>query len=172
MNISTVRITHDYFEGMDYFNKLDDFNCGVKTMNDFLNFDARKLDEVGEGSTYLYIDEDTKSLIGYYTIKCSSIQIKEGRYPKVFPAIEVSRFAITESYQGIGLSQSLFSDLIDEIRYINDNYVGVKFITLFSISDKSFKFYSDFDFEVGNEETTIVLEDDINYNCTFMFALL
>lgn len=166
MNISTVRI------GYDYFDEINDFNCGVETMNDFLNFEARNLDESGEGSTYLYIDEDTKSLIGYYTIKCSSIQIKEDRYPKVFPAIEVSRFAITETYQGIGLSQSLFSELVDEIRYINDNYVGVKFITLFSISDKSFKFYHDFDFEIEDEKTTSVLQDDINYKCTFMFALL
>jgi len=166
MNISTLRI------GYDYFDELDDFNCGVKTMNDFLNYDARRLDENGEGSTYLYIDEDSKSLIGYYTIKCSSVQIKEGRYPKVFPAIEVSRFAIDEHYQGEGLSQSLFSELIGEIKYINDNYVGVKFITLFSISDKSFKFYSHFDFEVGDDETVKVLDDDINYKCTFMFALI
>ena len=132
-------ITHNF--GVDYsisFRKvgpndselLSEFECENTTIRDFVRYQSLKSKK---DVTYIFIDNENKSVIAFCSICCTGISITEYEeddinkpYNSTIPAIEIDFFAVDERYRSIPLddtskkhdtlSNALFLYMIDHIK--------------------------------------------------------
>lgn len=89
------------------------FRCGEPSLDVFLERYAwQNQTRHHLGVTYVAVDDDTRRVLGYFTLAAASISCDEdvpgvpGGYAEV-PAIRVGRLAVDERVQGIGLGAEL-----------------------------------------------------------------
>lgn len=126
------------------------FNCGVDSLDEFLRLHAIYYGEIGEGKTTVYIDDNVDKIIGYHTLKCSSIKINQpemSENDRILPAIEIARLAIDRRYQKRWIGADILTLAISDINDIKNKFAGVMAITLFA-HPKAVGFYEKFGFEV------------------------
>lgn len=91
------------------------FNCGVGNLNDYLKYNAAEYDRIGEGKTTLLIDKTYNRVMGYFTIKCSSMSVEDPEMnpgqPRVIPGVEIARFAMDSRYQRKHIGSGLFINI-------------------------------------------------------------
>ncbi len=90
------------------------FDCGDEALNQYLQKYARKSHEKGGAKTYLAINQDDNSILGYYCLSPASIAyarvpnlIKRGLARHEVPAFRLGRLAVDLSAQGQGLGGQL-----------------------------------------------------------------
>ena len=132
------------------------FDCGNSYLNQFLRSpDAL---DAGVGKTFVFLTENTESIVGYYNLSCGSLDEIEGdvRY-KIGGTIHIGYFAIDEKFQhqlqattpnGIHLywGDVLLEECLSRIEAIRSQQVGVSFVTLAS-SEAGERLYRHHDFE-------------------------
>lgn len=125
-----------------YKDFVQSFNCGNEVMDNYLKDKA--IDDP-QATTFITIDVEDQTIIGYYTLSCSGLVLTHG-YDKitVYPAVEIKMFAIDEKYQHLpysddedygNLSSMLFSDVIGHIYQFTDEQCGADKILLHSVPD-------------------------------------
>jgi hypothetical protein len=124
---------------------LSTFNCGEDCMedemNEYLRDSALLYNKSGEGKTTIFIDEDLNCIVGYYTLKCCCMKLDYSDADSVIPSIEISRFATDIKYQHKRffdkedgtISDFMIAHAISNIRYLRDNYVGIRTIMVFAL---------------------------------------
>ncbi|SFL65810.1 hypothetical protein [Pelosinus propionicus] len=137
-----------------------DCNSPKSTMTDFFidtNY-AYKHHKKGEAITKVLVDTEKDCIVGYFTLKCSSLQweyedeFTNKEVKDALPAIEISRFAIDKNYQGkkcpivgyeeLNFSDYLFDNIMDFIIIIRETFAGISGIILYSVDDaKALSFY-------------------------------
>jgi len=162
-------IKHDY--GVEYsisFKKVDPndseilsgFECEYPAIRDF----AREKSINSEKDvTYIFIDNENKSVIGFCSICCTGISYsvseisgeEKKEFDSSFPAIEIDFFAVDEKYRSIPfdkdsgryetLSKYLFLYMIKFIENIALSVVGATHICLYAVP-KAKSFYTRCDF--------------------------
>jgi GNAT superfamily N-acetyltransferase len=92
----------------------DAFDCGEKALNEFLRRYARKSHEMGGAKTFLAIDDDDKTILGYYSLSPCSIAyartpelVRRGLARHDVPAFRLARLAVDLKVQGQGLGGQL-----------------------------------------------------------------
>ncbi len=101
-----------------YFDKITSFDCGNDTINDYLIHQAGvDIDTV----TYLVINTDDNSIIGFVSLCCSGIKyVADDSFQATLPSIEIKYFAILNSLHKLIYDDSdkhfYFSD-IEEMSY-------------------------------------------------------
>lgn len=186
-------ITHNY--GLEYsisFKKVDpkdsnilkEFECENATIRNFARNQSIKS---SKNVTYLFIDEENKTVIAFCSISCTGISITELEeddedkpYRTTIPSIGIDFFAVDERYRSIPLdetsgkydtlSNALFLFMIDHIKKIATTVVGATHICLYSVK-KAKNFYKRCDFV---EFTTYMNRDERPYikNCIPMFYVI
>lgn len=153
-----------------HFLPIGDFQCGIedKPMETFLKCEAMECDEVGEGNTFLVIDENN-SIIGYYTIKCNAMQFQVENMDKVYPAVEISRLAVDYRYERKGFGSAIFNHIL-EIIYDLKKEIGIKYLMLFSVPS-AIGFYKKFGFLEFPSDITILPSWEVD-GCKGMYAVL
>lgn len=171
---------------------LDRFDCisEDKSMNEFLQKEAFNCHSEGKAITKIVFDKDQNDIIGYYTLKCSSLRLnidKEDGTQEVFvePAIEIARIAINKQYQGKECNfknykkkkyaEFVYDHIMDDVEKIRDQYAGVTVITLFAVNDKkTLRFYDKLKFErvFGNQGAKTVFKSTDNIDCIPMVKWL
>ena len=91
------------------------FECGNASINKYLSENALSDDET---VTYIYLDTDNGSVIGFASLACSGITVSMEGYRKTFPAVEIKYFALATEYQKMRLMDN--EGFIDEHYYISD----------------------------------------------------
>ena len=90
------------------------FDCGDASMNDFLLRYARQSHDQGAAKTFLAIDDNTKAILGFYSLAPASLTYH--RVPEVVqrglachdvPGFRLARIAIHQTRQGQGLGGQL-----------------------------------------------------------------
>jgi len=146
------------------------FNCGEPSMDGFLKQWALEYDKIGEGKTFLLHDKAENLIVGYFTLKCSSISIFDEEMDeesRVLPAIEISRFAIDNKYQDMHIGTTVFAAVIHLINKLKEEFIGVRLITLFAIPNpKVIHLYKNFEFGDDSEGMEISKE---NPELVFMY---
>ncbi|MDT8298920.1 MAG: hypothetical protein RQ801_11500, partial [Spirochaetaceae bacterium] len=95
------------------------FDCGEKSLNDYLRFYALKNDKNSICRVFIVHDpqDDPKAVLGYYAVSSAQIAFEdypEGisgkitRYP--IPAVKIGRLACSLSVQGQGVGAALLRD--------------------------------------------------------------
>lgn len=149
-----------------------EFNCGVVSVNSFLQDHALNYGKTGEAKTHLILDKQNKKLIGYFSIKCSSIKIEPPitPHPRMIPAIEISWFGVSIDYQNLGFGKKILSYIIDFINKLKKRKLGVRLITLFAIPNVV-NFYEKIGFNKATEDVEIFCNPG-NEGCIPMFFIL
>ncbi len=154
------------------------FDCGNYYINQFLK-SGNALDP-GFGKTYVWLDEDRTTIIGYYNIAAGCIieTTSDDSY-KMGGAVHINEFAIDLHFQdktyddnnSIYLSDILLSDCINRVEFIRGKFLGVAFITLCS-TQEGYKFYKRNQFDDIEEEMKIPKIESKEDDCIPLYYAL
>jgi hypothetical protein len=141
---------------------LKKFKCNHSAMEYFLINEAYPYHIIGEGITKVVVDDESNTIIAYYTLKCDSIKYIESEMqinPRYIPCIEISRIAVLKSWQngikGKHLGTELMEYIITFIKEEIASKVGCRYISLHAVLDKV-KWYNErLKFEIGTDEREI-----------------
>lgn len=118
------------------------FDCGHEGMNNFLVFKAEEYSDLYDGLTKLIIDNKTKKIIGYYTLKNASLLFKPDDKIRGIPAIEIFRLAIDNKYQDKGIGTEVLKTIFSDAYEYSNTFSSSKMIILYAInSEKCINFY-------------------------------
>jgi len=135
---------------------LGDFSCvKEETMREFLLNDAIEYDLNGEGNTFLVLDN--KKLIAYFTLKCSSVQIKDDQYDgeiRNIPTIEISKIAVDDNCEGKGIGKNIMNYIIAMTNKLKEK-IAIKYLMVFSISSAVSFYTYKFKFEEFGENYVV-----------------
>ncbi|MTO10438.1 GNAT family N-acetyltransferase [Turicibacter sanguinis] len=190
-----VKVSYSYFktqiDNLEYFRKLDDFNCGDQGLNDFLQGQAIFFHGEGRGLTTLIINEENNDIMGYYTIRCNALQYDtkstEMRYVitpgednstekyinlyEVIPVVEITRFAIDDKYKRKKVGATVLSNLIIEIINNIASIIGVTAIFVLS-SETAVDFYKYIGFEEFPEDIQKRIKESETSRCKGLYYTL
>ncbi len=91
------------------------FDCGDKSLNEFLRRHARQNHEKGGAKTFVAIDDtDSKTILGFYSLSPASVayertpdMVKRGLARYEVPVFRLVRLAVGRAVQGRGLGGQL-----------------------------------------------------------------
>ncbi|MCD4832049.1 MAG: GNAT family N-acetyltransferase, partial [Anaerohalosphaeraceae bacterium] len=133
--------------------KRDNFDCGEESLNEFIKRYARQNAAKDVSRTYVFLDEDTAGIVGYYTLASGSVSFrtmpkevgrKLPRYP--IPAAHIGRLAIDRGSQGQGLGAVLLADAFKRICKVSEQ-MGICVVTVQALNVKARSFYEAFGFQ-------------------------
>lgn len=159
-------ITHEF--GLDYsisFKRvtpadaelLKNFECENPAIRNFARNESL---ESQKDVTYIFVDNENKTVICFCSISCTGISVTEcdsrgNPYSSTIPAIEIDFFAVDERYRSLTLdnestryetlSKALFLYMIEHIKKITQNVVGATHICLYAVPQAR-SFYKRCDF--------------------------
>ena len=91
-----------------------DFDCGEPMLNDFLQRQSGQLARKGYGKTYVALNNDRRTVIGFLTLSVGQLEatylspdLKLPRYPA--PVMRIGRLAVSVKAQGHGVGQHLMA---------------------------------------------------------------
>lgn len=163
------------------------FDCDSPrtNMNEFLRDEALNYHNDGHAVTRVFVDEANGDIIGYYTLKCSCLQMLvinefSGKQEvEVVPAVELARFAVDRRYQGQACpyyqgrkySEFVFDHVMDDVVNIRELFAGVAAVILFSVDEeRPRRFYRSLDFkEIPGDDTISVYHSTENDRCIAMY---
>lgn len=132
--------------------EIESFSCGVESLDVWLKKQALKAQIKGTAKTYVVIDSETQSVVGYYSIAMGSVSrdiafsALRRNSPDPIPMVILARLAVDVSYQGKGIAVGLLKDCI--VRSIAAmDVVGGAGILVHALDDGAQLFYTKFGFK-------------------------
>ncbi len=136
------------------------FNCGNDSMNAYIHREALLNHTLGEGITRVVLDKNESDIIGYFTLKCTSVRVEDPNISdeaREIPSIEISRLAVCESWQngknGFHLGTSLVGYIISTIQEEIASKVGCRYIIIHAVKEKVKWYQRDFAFDFITDDT-------------------
>lgn len=147
MDIEYIK-KHYKFETLTKEHDLSNFECESEDLNDFIKNDALKQQEDKINITKLITCDE--KVVGFVSLLADTIPLKNIRdndvrfnlkphynediekvpKNKPLPAIKIGRFAIDKKYDGGGLGTHILRNVINSIRRLSENDVGLRFIVV------------------------------------------
>lgn len=148
--------------------ELNDFFCGVGSLDDWLRRRARANQVSGASRTFVVADN--RRVVGYYALASGGIAVESGvgrfrrNMPDPIPVAVLGRLAIDRLQQGRGLGRALFRDCALRVANAADT-LGIRGIVVHAISDQAKAFYLALGFEPSPAEpmTLMVTLADIRH---------
>lgn len=132
--------------------EIGSFGCGVESLDLWLKKQALKAQVRGTAKTYVVVDSETKSVVGYYAIAMGSVSrdiasnALRRNSPDPIPMVVLARLAVDVNYQGKGIAVGLLKDCI--LRSIAAmDVVGGAGILVHALDDEAQSFYTKFGFK-------------------------
>ena len=138
-------------QSLDGSHRLDAFDCGKPTLNDWLARHARQAQASGSAKTYVVAENER--VAGYFSLTVGQIDTLEapdrvrkgmGTYP--IPVVILARLAVSLSYQGCGIGIGMLQEAIRRTLVIADQ-AGVRAMLTHPFDDEAARFYLRFGFE-------------------------
>jgi GNAT superfamily N-acetyltransferase len=123
---------------------VDDFDCGVSSLNEWLDKRAWKNQAIGVSRTFVVANGEI--VIGYYCLSSAAIdrvalpKARQRNMPDPIPAILIGRLAVDVRYQGQQIGLSLLQDAIYRI-VRTSQIIGVAYILVHALDDVAKRFY-------------------------------
>jgi GNAT superfamily N-acetyltransferase len=148
--------------------ELNDFFCGVDSLDDWLKRRARANQVSGASRTFVVADNH--KAVGYYALASGAIAVATsvGRFrrnmPDPIPVAMLGRLAIDRSQQGRGLGRAMFRDCALRVAQAADT-IGIRGIVVHAISEQAKAFYQALGFDPSPAEpmTLMVTLADIRH---------
>lgn len=131
------------------------FDCGVFSLNQYLQRSARQNQDKDIGRTFVLVDEGQDRICGYYTLSSSTIDFEEypentglPRYP--IPAILLARLAVDKGRQGEGLGGDLLLHALSTARRHADT-IAAAAVVVDALDEAAQAFYEKYGFQTLNK---------------------
>ena len=141
---------------------------------EYLRFNALSDYKGGRGVTFLLLDEnditDEKSIIGFFSLRASSLTYDCDDHIEGRAAIEITELAVDEDYEHQGYGRHLVGLAIDIIDDLRTEYIGIQYVVLCS-DPMSVSFYERLQFSKVSDYY-IIPREGWNVDCIPMFRRL
>jgi GNAT superfamily N-acetyltransferase len=124
--------------------QLDDFVCGVDSLDDWLKKRAYQNQLSGASRTYVVLEE--KKVVGYYCLASGALELSDAstqvrrNMPNPIPVAILGRLAIDKSFQEKGLGVALLQDAT--VRIIQaGGILGIRGLLVHALSIEAKSFY-------------------------------
>lgn len=149
--------------------KLDAFDCGQQSLNDWLIRRARNNQSSGASRTFVVCDGE--KVVAYYSLASASIALVDAtgsmrrNMPDPIPVVLLGRLAIHADYQGRGLGRALMKDAFKRVLSASQE-IGIRGLVVHAISEDARAFYSKvgFDQSPTGEMTLMISVADLRHN--------
>ena len=153
-------------EALDAQHRLEEFDCGKPTLNDWLIRHARQAQGSGSAKTFVTADEDR--VVGYFSLTVGQIDSLEaperlrkgmGQYP--LPVVILARLAVSKLHQGQGIGMGLLRDAIRRTFLIGEQ-AGIRAMLTHPIDAEATRFYARFGFiqsPLREQQLLLLLKD-------------
>ena len=128
------------------------FDCGEKSLNQFLQKHALNNDRAGLGRTFVAVEQGQTRVVGYFTISTGSVKFDsvpghlEKRVPKYpIPTVHIGRLAVDVQFQKRELGETLLVDALRRAATASES-VGVYAVDVFALHEKAKAFYRKYGF--------------------------
>lgn len=146
--------------------RLEGFDCGNPSLNDWLLRHARQAQ--GSGSARTFVVTDDERLAGYFSLTVGQVDTLDapdrvrkgmGQYP--VPVVILARLAVARSDQGRGIGFGMLQDAIRRTMLIAEQ-AGIRAMLTHPIDDAAARFYSRFGFvpsPLRDQQLLLLLKD-------------
>ena len=130
--------------------KLETFNSGVGSLDDWLKKRARANQASGASRTYVVTDGN--EIAAYYSLASGSVSAAEApsrvrrNMPDPIPAVILGRLAVDRRFQGKGLGRALVSDAGKRVLSAGET-IGIRALLVHAVSDEAKAFYEALGFQ-------------------------
>jgi GNAT superfamily N-acetyltransferase len=140
-------------EPLDADHDIDDFDCGVESLNVWLKKHAAAAAAAGSARTYVMHDEEQARVIGFHALAAASINHAEAtrraargmpRHP--IPGVLLARLAVDTTVQGRGVGAWLLRDAMLRSLAAGES-VGIRVLLVHAIDDAARAFHEHHGFE-------------------------
>lgn len=130
--------------------RLDEFACGIASLDDWLKRRARANQASGASRTYVVADESGR-VLGYYCLSSGALALNEApgglkrNMPDPIPMALLGRLAIDQSWQGRGLGRALLRDAVERTQAAGA-ILGIRGLLVHALSEEAKMFYGRYGF--------------------------
>jgi GNAT superfamily N-acetyltransferase len=132
---------------------LSGFDCGVGSLNVWLERHARTASGVGSAKTYVITDQEQDRVVGYHALTLATVEhadassrAKKGMPKYPIPAMLLARLAVDESVKGRGLGAFLLRDAMVRTVAVSQE-AGLRLLLAHALNEQARTFYVKFGFE-------------------------
>jgi GNAT superfamily N-acetyltransferase len=124
--------------------RLDDFACGVESLDDWLKRRARPNQLSGASRTYV-VAEGTQ-VVGYYCLASGALALSDApalvrrNMPDPVPVAILGRLAIHQGWQGRGVGVALLQDAVLRTLHASD-ILGIRGLLVHALTGEAKAFY-------------------------------
>ncbi len=133
--------------------RLDEFNCGEPSLDDWLKRRALTNHLNGASRTFVVVDAN-QYVLGYYALAAGSVAHQEAtrairrNMPDPVPVMVLGRLAVDTRAQGIKLGAALLKDTVTRVQSIAEN-VGVRALVVHALNERAKQFYEYYGFRAS-----------------------
>lgn len=138
-------------EPLNAGHRVQDFDCGVASLNDYLTRQALADQRADKSRTYVVASDD--GVIGYFTLAAASISPRDateramkGQGVQAIPAVLLARLAVDSRFQGQGIGEALLIEALARSATAAD-VIGARAVLVHAIGDPARGFYTRYGFE-------------------------
>jgi len=138
-------------EKLNSYHGLDNFDCGVPDLNQFLVKYA--LQNQGANSANTYVACDNGQVIGFYTLVVGSVvhanapkRITKGLAKHPVPVMILARLAVDKTHIGQGIGRGLLKDVLLRTAQAAD-IAGIRALLVHAKDDLARQWYQQFNFD-------------------------
>ena len=147
--------------------RLDCFDCGQPTLNNWLLNHARQAQGSGSARTFVVAGQDDR-VVGYFSLSVGQVDTAEaperlrqgmGRFP--LPVVILARLAVSREYQGLGIGVGMLQDAIRRTLLIAEQ-AGIRAILTHPLNEDAAGFYLRFGFipsPLRQQQLLLLLKD-------------
>jgi predicted GNAT family N-acyltransferase len=142
--------------------QLDEFDCGVPSLNEWLTTQAKRAKSSGTAMTHVWVEHGSDHVVAYHAVAPHLLQRNEvsrslsGGVSSI-PCYLLGRLALDRALQGLGLGGQLLRDALETI--LEAAAVGGgRLVVVDAIDDDAAKFYRKFGFQpvIGNPRRLVM----------------
>lgn len=153
-------------QALDASHRLESFDCGKPSLDEWLLRHARQAQASGSAKTYVVAEGGR--VVGYFSLTVGQIDTLEapdrvrkgmGRFP--IPVVILARLAVSRQDQGRGIGIGMLQEAIRRTLSIADQ-AGVRALLTHPIDDEASRFYRRFGFEpspLREQQLLLLLKD-------------
>ena len=146
--------------------RLDSFDCGKATLNEWLVRHARQAQASGSAKTFVVANGD--AIDGYFSLTVGQVDTLEaperarkgmGQYP--VPVVILARLAVAQQAQGRGIGVGMLQDAIRRTMLIAEQ-AGIRAMLTHPLDEDAGRFYQRFGFEASPlrpEQLLLLMKD-------------
>lgn len=138
-------------ERLESRHELDEFDCGVDSLNDYLKRRAASDQSSEKSRTYVVCRGNT--VVGYFTLSAASIEAQDatiraakGQGAQPVPAVLIGRLAVDLTERGRGVGEELLLEALMKAAHAADT-IGARVVLVHALDQCARDFYARYGFE-------------------------